>query len=58
VRGVVEGASPGAEDGDSKNVQTSASTEESKGSANDRSLDLSRRKRDLEALAGIARSYS
>jgi HK97 family phage prohead protease len=60
VRGVVEGASPAAEgeDGDSKNVQTSAGTEDSGGSKNDRSLDRKRRKRDLEALAGIARSYS
>lgn len=58
VRGVVEGASPGAEDGDSKNVQTSAGTGESEGSSNDRSFELSNRRRELNRLADIARSYS
>ena len=57
VRGVVEGATPGGEDSDSKDVQTSAGDEDSAGSKNDRSLDLQRRKRDLDALASIARSY-
>jgi HK97 family phage prohead protease len=60
MRSVVEGATTGAEnkDGDSTDVQTSAGTEESDGSKNARSLDLTNRKRDLESLAGIARSYA
>jgi len=60
VRGVVEGATPSAEDddGDSKDVQTSAGDQESGGSKGGRSLDLKRRQRDLEALTGIARSYA
>lgn len=60
VRSVVEGASTAAEDkdGDTTDVQTSAGTGESEGSKNDRSFDLKARKRDLEALAGVARSYS
>jgi HK97 family phage prohead protease len=58
VRGVVEGATPGAEDGDSKDVQTSAGTGETEGSKNDRSASLVRRKRDLDALVEVARSYS
>ena len=60
VRSVVEGASTSAEneDGDSKDVQTSAGTAESGGSKNDRSVNLTNRKRDLESLIGAARSYS
>jgi hypothetical protein len=51
VRGVVEGATPGSEDGDSKDVQTSAGDADSDGSKGDRSLDLRRRQRDLELLS-------
>lgn len=51
VRGVVEGSTPGAEDGDSKDVQTSAGTGESDGSKGDRSLDFRKRQADLLNLA-------
>lgn len=57
VRGVVDGATPDSEDGDSKEVQTSAGTGESGGSKDERSLDLKRRSMDLEALVATARSY-
>lgn len=59
MRSVTEGATTAAadKDGDSQDVQTSAGTEESEGSKNARSFDLDSRKRDLESLAGVARSY-
>lgn len=50
VRGVVEGSTPGAEDGDSKEVQTSSGTSESEGSKGDRSLSFRKRQADLLAL--------
>jgi HK97 family phage prohead protease len=59
MRSVVEGATTAAagKDGDSTDVQTSAGTGESEGSKNDRSLDLSRRRRDLDLLDAASRSY-
>lgn len=51
VRGVVEGSTPGAEDGDSKDVQTSSGTAESEGSKGDRSVAFRKRQADLLALA-------
>lgn len=51
VRAVVEGSTPGAEDGDTKEVQTSAGTGESEGSKGDRSYDYRRRQSDLLGLA-------
>lgn len=59
MRSVVEGATTAAadKDGDSTDVQTSAGTGESEGTKNARSLALDARKRDLESLAGVARSY-
>lgn len=55
VRSLVDGAAEDAEttDGDSKNVQTSAGTGESKGSSNNRSMgaDFRRRQADLLELA-------
>lgn len=50
VRSVVEGAAPGSEDGDSKEIQTSAGTAESTGSSGGRALSLKQRQRDLAAL--------
>jgi tetratricopeptide (TPR) repeat protein len=55
MRAVVEGATLGGEDSDSKDVQTSAGTGESGGSENSRSLR--NRKEDLQRLAKIAESY-
>lgn len=51
VRGVVEGSSPGAEDGDSKDIQTSDGTKESTGSEGSRSIDYRRRQADILALS-------
>lgn len=51
MRSVVDGSSPG-EDGDSKEVQTSAGTEESGGSSNDRSA-MRQRRADLERLKNV-----
>lgn len=56
VRAVVEGATPGGEDSDSKEVQTSSGTGESKGSANDRSREnFTQRQGDLAVLTRAAR---
>ena len=52
VRAVVEGATPGGEDSDSKDVQTSAGTADDRGS--ERALvDARRRELDLLALAAV-----
>jgi HK97 family phage prohead protease len=51
VRAVVEGSTPGAEDGDSKEVQTSAGDEDSAGAANGRSVDFRTRRAELAKLA-------
>ncbi len=51
VQAVVDGSTPGSEDGDSKDVQTSADTEDSTGSEGERSVDYRRRQSDLLALA-------
>jgi len=51
MRSVVEGSTPGAEDGDSKDVQTSAGTAESTGSEGSRNRDFRRRQAELLALA-------
>lgn len=57
VRGVVEGSNPtdDAEDGDEKDIQTSAGTEEAGGSKNGRSRES--RTRDLADLEAVGRSY-
>ncbi len=51
VRAVIDGATPGSDDGDSEDVQTSGGTEDSAGSANGRSADFRRRQAELLSLA-------
>lgn len=55
VRAVVEGATPGADDGDSKDVQASGSTGESTGSKGGRSATPDFRRRQAE-LRGLERA--
>jgi len=51
VRAVVDGSTPGAEDGDTKEIQTADGDGESEGSKNDRSVTYRRRQADLLRLA-------
>jgi hypothetical protein len=54
MRSVVEGSTPGGEDSDSKEVQTSGGTEEDTGSSRSHDPDFRRRQAEVRSLMDIA----